>query len=392
MFSDDYSIVWSRMLEVLSTPFSDTFRFTNECSRYSAEEASVLLTINPALSDDHFQSILKHAKLRKESIFRNDIFAVVPLYVTSNCVEQCLYCNYRSGNQIQIERHRLSDDELLKETLFLIQEKGFRSIELVYSADNNCGIDAISRHIAVVKNTLEAFGGGLVGLNAEAFTVEEYRLLKSAGIDFIVLWQETYNADTYRQMHPGTSKKSNFEFRLDSYERMLTAGIEHIGLGVLSGLADWRRDWAMLLFHQEYLRKNYGLETPIIGFPRLKASEGAVIKETCYIPTDDEFLLCAAVQCLFDSGSLPFVNTREAWDLCVRLSAGGGALFTYNCSTIPGGYSFGRKGYQFPTFDFDIDVHREKAAKAGLHTRMKWTFEDIESKNIETMQYGEKQV
>ncbi|MEW6054287.1 MAG: radical SAM protein [Nitrospirota bacterium] len=373
------------MLEVLTKPISEPFGITDECRRYSAEEAATLLTLDPSLSVGQFQSIVGKAKLLKASLFSNAIFAVVPLYVTSICTEQCLYCNYRLGNHIQVDRHRLSDEELLKETLFLMEEKGFRTIELVYSADHSFGIDTICRHIELVRKTLETSGGGLIGLNAEPFTVDEYRLLKSAGIDFIVLWQETYDVDTYRQMHPGTSKKSNFEFRIDAYERMLTAGVEHIGLGVLSGLADWRKDWAMLLFHQEYLRNHYDMKSPIIGIPRLKASEGAVIRETCHIPTDDEFLFCTAIQCLFDPLSLPFVNTRESWDLCVRLSAGGGALFTFNCSTIPGGYSLGRKGYQFPTFDFDIGLHRERAEKTGLHTRMKWAFGDIDAKKADAL-------
>ena len=374
MFSSRHGGAWSTVLEILRKPISDTFHLTDKSGIYSAEEAAILLTINPALSVNLFQAIMKNARLRKEALFCNDIFAVVPLYVTSICAEQCLYCNFRLGNKIQIERHRLSDHELLKETNFLIQQKGFRTIELVYSTDYNYRVDAVCRHIELVKKALEAFGGGLVGLNAEPFTDEEYRLLKSAGIDFIVLWQETYDADTYRQLHPGSSKKSNFEFRVDAYERMLTAGIEQIGLGVLSGLADWRRDWAMLFIHQEYLRKIYEIKSPIIGIPRLKPSEGAIIKETSYIPKDDDLLLCMAIQCMFDPYSLPFVSTRENWDLCIKLSAGGGVLFTFNCSTIPGGYSLGRKGYQFPTFDFDIDLYRERAEKGGSHTMMKWTF------------------
>lgn len=55
--------------------------------------------------------------------------------------------------------------------------------------------------------------------------------------------------------------------------------------------------------------------------------------------------------------ALPFLNTREAWDLNVNLARGGGVIFTFDCSTIPGGYSIGTKGYQFPTYSFPIEVY-----------------------------------
>lgn len=380
MFSHRYKQEWSRASELLNSPTPYAYSLANKSDKYNADESAILLKINPTLDNEIFQAIVKKARLIKESFFKNDIFAVVPLYVTSVCDEQCLYCNFRAANQIQVERHRLNDHELLQEISFLINEKGYRTIELVYSTDHSSRIDAICRHIELVKKSLETVGGGLIGLNAEPFSEDEYRLLKSAGIDFIVLWQETYDSDVYQQMHPGITKKSNFEFRIDAYERMLKAGIEQIGMGVLSGLADWRKDWTMLFMHQEYLKKTYGMESPIIGIPRLKASEGAIIKKTGHMPTDDEFLLCIAAQCLFDPFSLPFVNTRENWDLCVRLSSGGGVLFTFNCSTIPGGYSLGCRGYQFPTFNFDIDLYAGKAVEEGFHTRMKWSFRDVEKK------------
>lgn len=374
MFSSSYNEISSRVTYNLSDYVSNVYNVINKIEPLTAYEAASLLNVNNYSTDDIYKSILEKAKLVKESSFCSNIFPVVPLYVSSICSEQCLYCNYRADNKVKVERHRLSDDELLKEVDFLIHKKGYRAIELVYSTDLLFRVDSICKHIELLRASLEKAGGGVVGLSAEPFTENEYRLLKSAGVDFSVLWQETYDQEVYEEMHPGTSKKSDFNFRVDAYDRMAMAGIEHIGIGVLSGLADWRKDWGMLFMHQEYLKNTYGIKPPIIGMPRLKPSAGAIIKKTSFIPSDEEFLLCAAVQCLFDPQSLPFVNTRENWDLCLKLSSGGGVLFTFNCSTMPGGYSLNHKGYQFPTFDFDIDAYRHRAEDAGLKPTMNWAF------------------
>ena len=313
MFSDIYAQEWSKVNDILSKPAPEDIDFNDIKYQHSASLSASLLTLKPECSDTLFQKIVKIAKSKKESLYSNHIFPIVPLYVTSICNESCQYCNYRVSNQIQIERLRLDDKELIHEAEYLIHEKGFNSIELVYSTDPFFRVDSICRHIELIKKSFQSVGGGLVGLNAEAFDENEYGLLKSAGLDFIVLWQETYNKDVYKQIHPGNTKKSKFKYRLNAYERMLSAGFEQIGMGVLSGLADWRHDWAMLLMHQEYLRKAYNMKSPIVGIPRLKSSEGAIIKTTTHIPSDNEFLLCVATQSIFDPHSLPFVNTTTSF-------------------------------------------------------------------------------
>ncbi|MBC8525427.1 MAG: hypothetical protein ISS28_05290 [Candidatus Cloacimonetes bacterium] len=55
---------------------------------------------------------------------------------------------------------------------------------------------------------------------------DEYHQLKLAGVDFVVLWQETYNKEIYNSLHSSKTKKSDFEYRLNAYERMLNAGIK----------------------------------------------------------------------------------------------------------------------------------------------------------------------
>jgi len=323
---------------------------------------------------DHL--IIDTSRKIKEKAFHGSVFAVVPLYATSICAERCLYCNYRAGNKgMDIERIRLSDAELIAEARFLIEEKGLKAIELVYATDPLMRSDSMCRHVELIQRLLEKSGGGCVGINAEALDEAEYRSLKNAGLSFAVLWQETYDRNRYREVHPGSTKKTNFEYRVDAYERMIAAGIPHIGMGVLSGLAHWKNDWTMLMNHESYLRREYGINTAILGIPRLKPAVGAVLQYSDFTPTDQEFVVALALHNIYSPYSRPFVNTREEWDLCVRLAQGGGCLFTFNCSTVPGGYSLGKHGYQFPTYSYDAPAFSEGLHKQDLYAVFQWAFD-----------------
>ena len=192
--------------------------------------------------------------------------------------------------------------------------------------------------------------------------------LKKSGLDFAVLWQETYNENRYRRVHPGEGEKPDFYYRLSAPERMIHAGIDNIGLGILSGLSTWRDDWYQLMSHVSYLLGEYKskVKNVILGIPRLKPATGALLKHTPFIPTDKEYLLAISVFNLFLPTSLPFVNTREDWDMCMQIASGGGDLFTFNCKTIPGGYALGYAGEQFPTYDYDVCKYAIKLRDSNL--------------------------
>lgn len=310
----------------------------------------------------------------KTSLFGGEVFAIVPLYVTSICRERCLYCNYRAANNgLKIDRIRLTDEQLEREASFLMQEKGIRVIELVYASDPKMTAEVMARHVASVRRLLDQAGGGVVAVNAEPLTVDGYRMLRDAGAGLMIVWQETYDRQRYSELHPGPTVKSNFEFRLDCFERMIEAGIPAFAMGVLSGLADWKRDWAMLMRHEAYLRHRHGRTASVLGVPRLKPAAGALLRETDTIPDDQEFLLAIALHNIFAPETRPFVSSREPWELCLRMAAGGGALFTFNCATIPGGYTLGGGGDQFPTGSYDAPLYAERLHEHGLRARFSWS-------------------
>lgn len=364
MFSERYTIAWEQASEL-------SRRRPQHLEELRPQVASDFI---PVLWGEEFgrggeldQAILARSASVKVALFGGWVFVIAPLYVTSICQEQCLYCNFRGGNKgVGVERRRLTDDELKQEALYLIEQKGLRVLELVYSTDPRMRIDAMCRHVELVRRLLENHGGGVVGISAEAFDEADYRRLIGAGLCWSVLWQETYDRSRYAVLHPGKTKKANFEYRLDAYERMLAAGVKHVGLGVLSGLSDWRHDWATLLLHEEYLQKQYGSSTTILGLPRLKPAPGAPFQDSPFIPSRQEFLVTVALHNIFAPSTVAFVSTREDWDLCVELARGGGCLFTLNCSTTPGGYSLHHGGCQFAAHSYDAPIYSTKLKDVGL--------------------------
>jgi len=375
VFSDRYESVWQQVSELshLSPKPLELLQ-----PQVASDFTPFFWSGDFGLGGELDRTVVRRSTEVKRVLYGGRVFVIAPIYVTSICQEQCLYCNFRAANKgVGVERRRLRDEELGLEALYLIEQKGLRVLELVYSTDPRIRVDTMCRHVELLRRLLDEHGGGLVGISAEAFEENDYRRLVDAGLCWSVLWQETYDRSRYGELHPGKTKKANFEYRLNAYEHMLSAGVGHVGIGVLSGLSDWRRDWSMLMLHEEYLQQHYGGGATILGLPRLKPAPGAPLQESPFIPSRQEFLATAALHNVFSPTTAPFVSTREDWDLCVDLARGGGCLFTLNCSTTPGGYSLQHGGCQFPANSYDAPVYSARLRAEGLDPMFNWKAADL---------------
>ncbi len=375
MFSEHYSFVSEEVSEFVHTrPRAlDALR-----PMVASDYAPLLWSEEFGTGGTMDRAIIARSADLKQGLYGGQVFIIVPMYVTSICEEQCLYCNFRGGNKgIEVQRRRLTDDELEQEATYLVEQKGMRVLELVYASDPQMRVDAMCRHVELLRRVLDRHDGGLVGISAESLEESDYRRLINAGLGWSVLWQETYDKTQYATLHPGRTKKANFEYRLNAYERMLAAGVEHVGIGVLSGLSDWKVDWAMLMMHEQYLHEHYGRGATILGTPRLKLAPGAVLTEAPYTMTQQELLTTVALHNLFSPTTAAFVSTREDWDVCVKLARGGGCLFTLNCSTTPGGYSLPHCGCQFTSGSYDAPIYSANLKSLGLEPVFHWRAEDL---------------
>ncbi len=293
---------------------------------------------------------------------------VIPVYLTSFCQNECLYCGYRESNALA-ERVRLSLDEFSRE-LDLILSWGHRQIELVLSEDPEFGPDVVARYVDLTRCKLDRLGGGVVGLCSPVYKREDYVRLRAAGLEWVVEWQETYHQSHFERWHVADSPKRDFEYRLDLWDRVIDAGIRKIALGALLGLYDWRYDTLATVEHGNYLRRAKGLEPHAMGIPRLKPARGvpASQKASRFTVTDDDYRLILSIYHLAFPRSRLFFNTRENYEMNISMVAAGD-LFTVDCDTFPGGYLRNDTPGQFSTHGFP--TRREVAgvfAARGLKT------------------------
>jgi len=302
---------------------------------------------NPELRNLVIETAIK----KRERIWKNRLFLVPPLYVTDRCINDCLYCPWRKSNPIK--RRTLSTEELKKEINFLIKQ-GYRTIELVGASDPMFTADNITEFIKITKKKLNEVGGGEVGLNFESALKEDYKAFVKSGLHFMVLWQETYQPETYAKLHPANTKKANMDYRLDAFDRAIRGGLKRVSIAFLGRLYDWKFEVLALFTHGRYLEETYGIPPFIIGTPRWRYAKGCVIKKDPFEYSDKTWLLASAIYKLAFPKSLPWFSTREKFELSKEAARGGGALFTLDCSTVVGGYTLKKDFPQFPVYSKNL--------------------------------------
>jgi 2-iminoacetate synthase len=353
-FSQFFSSAQSRIegLAAISAPLrppEEIFRTAEKGKGLEAEDAASLLA---AGREPNRRIEIQAAANRVRALFATKtVEFIIPVYLTSYCRNECLYCGYRQSNPIA-ERVRLSRQDFEKQ-LDLILSWGHRQIELVLSDDPEFGPETLARYVAATRRKLAALGGSVVALCSPVYQQEDYVRLREAGLDWVVEWQETYHRPHYDRWHFAGSPKRNFESRLDLWDRVIAAGITKIGMGVLFGLYDFRYDALAVIEHGNYLRRTYGIEPHALGIPRMKPARGVLAsqKPNRFTVSDDDFRLVVGVYHMAFPTSRLFFNTRESYDLNISLVAAGD-LFTVDCETLPGAYLRRHLPGQFSTHDY----------------------------------------
>ncbi len=260
-------------------------------NRLEPEEVATLLNVE---DKDLLEEIFHAARTLKERIYGNRIVLFAPLYIGNDCVNDCVYCGFRSSNP-EVYRKTLTFDELRNEVKALVS-KGHKRLIVVYGEHPRYSPEFIAETIRIIYNT--KVGNGeirRVNVNAAPQTVEGYKIIKEAGIGTFQIFQETYHQPTYKKLHP-RGPKSNYAWRLYGLDRAMLAGIDDVGIGALFGLYDWKYEVMGLIYHTIHLEERFGVGPHTISFPRI---EPAVGSEISYNPphrvSDDNFKKLVAI-------------------------------------------------------------------------------------------------
>lgn len=300
----------------------------------SHREASVLLACQ---IEEKNQEIYKLAEQIKKDFYGNRIVMFAPLYLSNYCVNGCTYCPYHLKNK-HIARKQLTQEEIRKEVIAL-QDMGHKRLALEAGEDPvrntmDYYLDSINT-IYSIKHKNGAIRR--VNINIAATTVDNYRLLKEAGIGTYILFQETYHKESYLTLHP-TGPKHDYNYHTEAMDRAMEGGVDDVGIGVLFGLDKYRYEFAGLLMHAEHLEAAFGVGPHTISVPRLRHADDINADEFDNGIDDDTFAKIVACIRIAVPYTGMIISTRESQKCRERVLHLGVSQISGGSRTSVGGY------------------------------------------------------
>jgi 2-iminoacetate synthase len=309
-------------------------------TRRSPADLGALLSPAAAARLEDMAAAAHAASVRR---FGRVVRLFAPLYLSNECVSTCTYCGFSSGNDIA--RRTLTPDELVAEARTL-RDRGFRHLLLV--AGEHARV--VSKDYLVECVAALAADIPSISLETQVWDTATYHRLVDAGCEGLVVYQETYDRDTYANVHL-KGKKRNYDWRLAAPDRAADAGMRSLAVGALLGLhPDWRSEVVALAAHAQALLRRWWRCEVAVSLPRLRPAAGDF--QPLRAVTDREYvqIICALRLALPDVGIT--LSTRESAafrDAAFKL---GVTQMSAGSHTEPGGYADpGRAEPQFEVSD-----------------------------------------
>jgi 2-iminoacetate synthase len=318
-------------------------------SKRSLEDFKALISpaAEPYLEE---MAALSHEITQKR--FGKTMQMFVPMYLSNECQNICTYCGFSLDNAIR--RTTLNDKQILEE-IKVIKSYGYDHILLVSGeANKTVGVDYFLNALKIIRPHFSH-----ISVEVQPLEEDEYKKLIEAGVNTVLVYQETYHEENYKFHHP-KGKKSNFEYRLETPDRLGKAGIHKIGLGVLIGLEDWRTDSFFNALHLDYLEKTYWQTKYSVSFPRLRPHVGNI--EPKVNMSDRELVQLICAYRIFNEDVELSMSTRESEKFRNNIIKLGITSISAGSKTDPGGYASGLNALE----QFEISDERTPAEVAAM--------------------------
>jgi len=302
--------------------------------------------ISPA-AENYLEQMAQKSHQITQKRFGKTVQMYIPMYLSNECQNICTYCGFSFTNQIP--RKTLTDTEILEEVKH-IKSLGYDHILLVTGeANQKVGVNYLENAVKLVRPYFSH-----ISIEVQPLEQDEYELLMKAGVNTVLVYQETYHKEDYKIHHP-KGKKSNFNYRLETPDRLGNAGAYKIGLGALLGLEDWRTDSFFTALHLNYLERKYWQTKYSISFPRLRPNAGGLEPKVEVTDRDLVQLICAYR--LMNEELELSVSTRESEIFRNNIVKLGATSFSAESKTNPGGYTVDEQSLE----QFEISDERSTA-------------------------------
>jgi len=303
---------------------SEVQRALSKAGHCSVEDLAALLS--PA-AEPFLEAMASEANRLTRKRFGKTIQMFVPMYLSNECQNICTYCGFSLGNKIP--RITLNKEQFLNE-IEAVKKWGFEHILLVTGESHLVGMEYFLEMIPLARQHFAH-----VSIEVQPLEEKDYQKLHAAGVESVLVYQETYSEEAYSAHHT-KGKKANFFNRLETPEKIARAGINKIGLGSLLGLSDWRTDAWFAGLHLVYMREKYWRSRYSLAFPRLQPAEGIV--DPAVITTEKNLAQLICAYRLLDETVELSLSTRESERFRNHAIQLGVTTMSAGSRTDPGGY------------------------------------------------------
>ena len=172
---------------------------TIQASFHSATGRRFAALLEPK-SDARLEGMAQQSLALTRKHFGRTIRLFAPLYLSNECINSCTYCGFSRENAIL--RVTLEIDSVVQEARHLARE-GFRNVLLV------AGEHPKFVSSGYLERCIRALAPEIPSLSLEVAPMEAgaYASMVEAGAEGLVVYQETYDRETYAELHVAGPKK-----------------------------------------------------------------------------------------------------------------------------------------------------------------------------------------
>lgn len=225
----------------------------------SVEDFKALLS--PAAAP-FLEEMAQKARIETSKHFGNTVYLFTPLYIANYCENYCVYCGFNCYNHIN--RMKLNMEQIEKE-MQVIADSGMEEI-LILTGESRAMSDV--KYIGEACKLARKYFR-MVGVEIYPVNTDEYHYLHECGVDYVTVFQETYDNVKYETLHLMGHKRV-WPYRFDAQERALRGGMRGAGFSALLGLSDFRKDALASALHVYYLQRKYPHAEMSLSCPRLR--------------------------------------------------------------------------------------------------------------------------
>ena len=284
--------------------------------------------------------------------FGRTMHMYAPVYLSNECLTTCAYCGF--ARSLPVVRKTLGEADALVEARHL-RRQGFRSVLLLTGEHQRLtGVEFLERHLRVLRGLIPS-----LAIEVQVWGEADYRRLRDAGCEGVVIYQETYDPERYREVHLA-GRKRDYRWRLLGPERAARAGMRRVGIGALLGLQDdWRYEALITAAHARFLTRHYWRSQVTVSVPRIRPSASGFQPRVDVGDRELTQLICALRLVLPDAGLV--LSSREWPAMRDGLHRIGITHTSAGSHTEPGGYEHPGEAEE----QFEVADHRSPAEVAS---------------------------